>query len=246
MHLRNSPDRSNAVTKLRKTTMALYKYTQTNYFDFSTTASCGGSPIIVTSVGTGCNAALENNEDGKVCTAYGSGGEYISYSTICTANAIDLSSFTRNYVVKSVYVTSDKCEGEPLQAFALAADSMCHMNPSGDNSTAYLKTNCNGGQPIWQECSDAACTNCKTVRYTNSPCQLAGAGSSNKVACYTASKSPGDNGANNGTTKGNSTIQFPVDDNGPNDPFASTASRDVHRVTLPIAIVIFFVFSLLM
>lgn len=212
--------------------MALYKYSQTNYFDFSTTSSCGGSPIIVTSVGTGCNAALENNEGGKVCSSYGSPGEYTMYSTICTEDPIDLSSFTRNYVVKSVYVTSDKCEGDPLQAFALAADNLCHMNPSGDQNSTYLKTNCNGGQPIWQECSDSSCTNCKTVRYTSSPCQLAGAGTSNKVACFTATKLPTDgNGKNN--TGNNTTIpEFGTDPNGPNDPFASSAKPTIKLSSL--------------
>ena len=194
--------------------MSVYKYSQSAYFDYTTTASCGGSPIIITSVGTGCNAAIGNNADGKVCSAFGASSEYKMFSTSCSNDALDLSSYKRNYVVKSNYVTSEKCEGEPLQSFALAADSLCHMNPSGDNSSMYLRTNCNGGQPIWSECSDSACTNCKSVTYSSSPCQLAGAGTSNKVYCYVAGS------ATNGTTSGgnstngnngNSTFDFGAD-----------------------------------
>ena len=142
-------------TYLTSTFIMSLPYSVTSYFDFSTTASCGGSPIIITSVGTGCNAAIQENTDALVCTASATPGEYIAYSTRCSQNAMDFSGYKRNYVVKSVYTTSDQCASQPLQAFALAADSLCHMNPSGDNSTAYLKTNCNGGQPIWSECSDS-------------------------------------------------------------------------------------------
>jgi len=189
-------------------------YTQTSYFDFSATASCGGSPIIVSSVGTGCNAAFELNSNGATCSSYDTSSEYKLYSNRCSMNALDLGNYTRNYVVKTIYTTSEKCEGNPLQAFALAADSTCHQNPSGDNSTAYIRTNCNGGQPIWEECSDATCTKCTTTRFTDTPCQLAGAGTSNKVECYTSPSKTPKNG-NNGT---DTEPLFP-------DPFANSVGK---------------------
>ena len=204
--------------------MSLLRYSQTGYFDFSTTASCGNSPIIITTVGTGCNAAVGNNADGKVCAPFvGSSNEYTKYSTICTNSSLDLSGYTRNYVIKAQFMGSDKCQGDPLQSFALAADGVCHYNPSGDNSTMYLKSNCNGGQPIWSECSDSACVNCKTTTYTSSPCQLAGAGTSNKVSCFTApivNSKPNGNGTSNSTS-----------DSG-TDPFNSSSSRNM--ISFPI------------
>jgi len=213
------------------------QFSLTNYFDFSTTASCGNSPIIITSVGTGCSAAVQGNVGGLVCNAYGK-GEYKMYSTVCSATAMDLSAYKRNYVVKSVYHTSSTCEGEPLQAFALAADSMCHMNPSGDNATAYLKTNCNGGQPIWQECSDASCTVCKTSTFSEKSCSLTGAGSSNKVFCVLAATStatgtstPTGTSAPTGTSTGikNTTDIFGEE---PSDPFSNSAMRRGHHLSI--------------
>jgi hypothetical protein len=197
-------------------------YTQTRYFDFSSTASCSGSPIVITSVGTGCNSAVSENLYGRYCASYGVAGEYQRYSTVCSSNALDLGNYTRNYVVKSVFVSSEICQGTPLQAYALVADGVCHQDPA-HNGSAYLRTNCNGNQPIWEECFDSKCTQCKTIQYTNSPCQLAGAGTSNKVECYTANRSPV-SVPGSPTSDGNTSAGGDV-----TDPFATSSTRRARR-----------------
>jgi hypothetical protein len=206
-------------------------YTVTSYYDFSTTASCGGSPIIVTSVGTGCNSAIELNANGITCAEYGISDEYKMYSNRCSMNALDLGNYTRNYVIKSLHVNSEQCQGAPLQTFALAADNMCHQNPAEKNGTSYMKTNCNGDQPIWEECSDSNCTKCNTVKYTNSQCQLASAGTSNKIECFIATKSPtGNNGnrGNNGNIEDNkNNTETNEPNNEPNAPIDFTNSAVV-------------------
>jgi hypothetical protein len=198
-------------------------YSVTQYFDFSTTASCTGSPILITSVGTGCNTP---KYDDIICSS-ASFGEYIAYSTHCSKEFMKLSAFKRNYVVKSVYTSSEQCEGQPLQATALAADDLCHLNPYGENGTAYVKTNCNGGQPIWSECSDSSCTNCDTIYYTDVPCQLAGAGTSNKVECVNAQSN---NSGNNNAAGNNDDDDSSMDDD--YDPFSISAGKPSHGIFL--------------
>ena len=184
--------------------MSSGKYSQTAYFDFSTTASCGGSPIILTSIGTGCNAAVSLSSDSSTCTPFGkTGSEYTMYSQKCNIDQpFTLSGFTRNYVVKSVFASSDNCEKDTLQAFAVAADSTCHTNPQPFGNFTYIKANCNGDQPIWQDCKDSNCQNCDTINYTNQPCQVTGAGASVKVECVksTTSVSPTGPGGRNRTS----------------------------------------------
>lgn len=193
-------------------------YTSTSFFDFSTTASCGGSPIIIQTVGTGCSSAVANNPNGFVCAAYDSATakEYTMYSNMCQQEPFNLSTYTRNYVVKSSYSQSDKCSGSPLQGVAIAADSACHANPGGMNMTSYVKANCNGGQPILQECADSSCSRCNTISYTNEPCQLTGAGASIRVECVNSAGKGGGNGGTNGKGGGNATID---------QPFTSTATH---------------------
>jgi len=158
-------------------------FSQVSFFDFSSTASCHGSPIIIQSTGGGCNSAIENNSNSRTCSTFSGSPEYIVYSSSCADNLFDFSEYTRNYVVKTTYSQSDKFMGVPLQGVALAADSACHSNPGGNNSTKFVKANCNGGQPILQECMDSLCKQCKTYTYTNEPCQLLSAGASVKVEC---------------------------------------------------------------
>lgn len=214
------------------------RYSLTSFYDFSTTASCGGSPIVVQAIGTGCNSAVENNSNGLVCSAYlGSekgGAEYKMFSTLCATTPFDLSTYSRNYVVKTSYATSDKCGGPILQGTALAADSICHANPYGTNETLYIKANCNGGQPILQECSDSSCNKCKTYAFTSSSCQLSGAGASVNVQCFTAST--------DSTRKlgggGNATISIDGFDNPTNvtgdvtNPYNSKGSRLPYRYNM--------------
>jgi hypothetical protein len=202
-------------------------YTLTAFFDFTTTASCGGSPIIVTSVGNGCNTALSDNVGETTCSAYNENTQYIMQETSCSTTSMDLSNYTRNYVVKSIFVQSDQCQGDPLQSFALAADSMCHYNPSGTNGSNYFKTNCNGNQPIWSDCTDSNCVNCNTVTYSSSPCQLVAASSSNMVSCFTATKLPTtSSSAPNATI---STMTIPID-NGPNSSSMQHFSSSNHVI----------------
>jgi len=221
-------------------TSPLYKYTQTAYFDWTTSASCAGSPIILTSVGTGCNSAVQNNVGGSLCTAYNSASEYTMYATTCRQDAMNLTMYARNYVVKSYYVTSETCQGQPLQVFALAADDMCHMNPTGDNNTiSYIKTNCNGGQPIWQECSDSKCKNCKSTSYGNAPCQLAGAGTSNNIVCHLANLSNAAGGTTNIAPSNGGNSTGVVGD--PTNPFGNGATNLTGVGSLMLAFVVSFV-----
>ena len=153
-------------------------YFQTAYYDFSTTASCGGSPIVL-STAIGCTTS-------NICESFANSIEYTMTSRICSENPFTFDSTTRNYVVKEVFASSSKCEGNPIQGFAVAADSTCHQNPSfgGNDDVRFLRANCNGNQPIWEECHDSRCTNCTIIRYTNNPCKLTGASASTKISCF--------------------------------------------------------------
>jgi len=115
------------------------------------------------------------------------GSSYAWYSTSCSENPIDFGASVRGYLVKSSYVGSSTCEGQPLQAMAVAADATCHSVP-GTTPPQWFKANCNGGSPIWDTCSDASCSNCTTTRYVSDQCQLSGAGASESVKCFTAKK----------------------------------------------------------
>jgi hypothetical protein len=198
-------------------------YTATYYFDFSATQSCGGSPIFFNFVGTGCSSAVGDNTNGRVCSELPAGSEYTRSLIQCTATPEDISAFTRNYVFKNSYSTSDKCQGDILQGVALAADGMCHYNPSGKNGSMYVTTNCNGGQPIWSECSDAACKSCTTQSFTSDSCQLVGAGASNKVYCVNAASLLNGNSTLSGSGK-NVTL--------PNMPGIGNGASAMKSVTL--------------
>ena len=174
-----------------KTYQMSFQFTQVVYFDFSTTASCGGSPIIITTTGTGCNSATALNENSGKCSTYSDPAkEYTMQWSRCSNDPFSLSSYARNYVVKTYYQTSSSCGGTPLSGVAVAADSMCHANPGGTNSSIYVKVNCNGDQPVWNECTDANCRNCQQTSFTKDSCQLMGAGASEQVFCYTAAANP--------------------------------------------------------
>jgi len=208
-------------------------YGQSNFYDASSTISCAGSPIILSSIANYCNFAVQENTNSLTCAPYsGPFGEYKMQQTMCTANgAIDFSGFKRNYVTLTTFASSSSCGGQPLMTVAVAADAMCHMNPlagggtitddTGDFST-YLSVNCNGGQPIWKSCSDVQCTKCTTRNYSNTPCQLTSAGASVKVECVlTATETAkGNSSSLPSSSRGNATLDTTV----PYQTFQSSSS----------------------
>ncbi len=191
--------------------MTSMTYGQTAYYDDTATISCAGSPIVIQSIGNGCNSAVQANTNSETCSPYvGNLVEYSMMKVSCSRDPLVLTGSKRNYVTYTTYASSASCDGPPLTVLAVASDSLCHLNPVNGGGTitadtgdfsSYIQVNCNGNQPIWRSCSDDKCTKCQEKAYSNVPCQLTSAGASVKVECVNYERKEKETTTTTSTTK---------------------------------------------
>jgi hypothetical protein len=168
---------------------------QVAHYDFTSTSTCTGSPIIVSHVRGGAKCETTNFEiqDGnasRTCVK-SPWSDYAWQETSCSqGQSISFERWKRHYVVKELYMESGTCSGEVAQAYAVAADNMCHPLPSNNGNgggMSWVMVNCNNGNPTWKTCIDSGCSsNCTTEQYGGQPCKLKAASASDKVRCVLA------------------------------------------------------------
>lgn len=173
---------------------------QTAFYDYTSTNTCTGSPILVSYVRDTCIGRqfeiTNNSTGGGTMTCQSALTDYSWEQTSCNPNSnnIDISNWSRNYVVKELFTYSSTCEDNVAQAFAVAADDICHPMTmemaSTQHTQAYVKVNCNANSPIWNTCWDNKCLNCTVETFGGSPCKLMGAAASNKIRCISAPNVP--------------------------------------------------------
>lgn len=169
---------------------------QNAFYDYTSTSRCTGSPLLVSFIQYSHDCASNNlfEIDGESTCSPFVGAESYAYkwtgSSCTNATSLDISKWTRNYVVKETYMQSAKCSGPSSQGFAVAADSFCHPLPASainNEASQYVMANCNGGSPTWKTCVDKSCTqNCTIEEWGGQPCKLMAASASHRIRCLMA------------------------------------------------------------
>jgi hypothetical protein len=158
------------------------RYTQYNSHPFG---KCSGQPVTMSASKYGA-CELTTTAD-STCTEVT--GIYQSQKVTCSDSPLNLNGIVQDFVARYSYTDTEKCSTDPSSVDAVVADAGCHPSSATKGvTTQWISANCNGGNPYFRTCIDAACTSCTEDKSVSGECTSRGASASTAVFCVKGGK----------------------------------------------------------